>query len=149
MKLVIQRCASARVEVGGEIVGEIGRGLTVFIGIARGDDEACAAKLAAKIVGLRVFEKDGRLDLSVRDLGGAVLVVPNFSVLGDARKGTRPSFSQAALPDDANRLYQAFVRLLREQNIEVATGQFGASMRVWVENDGPLTLLLEAIPDTK
>ena len=145
MKIVLQRCHAARVEVEGEIVGEIGHGRTIFLGIEKGDDESCAARLVGKIAGLRVFDDEaGRFDRSLLDVGGSALVISNFTLCGDARKGTRPNFSSAAPPDEANQLYQRFVTLLREQQVPVATGTFGAAMRVWVENDGPVTLLLEA-----
>jgi D-tyrosyl-tRNA(Tyr) deacylase len=148
MKAVIQRCKNARVEVEGKVVGQIDCGLTVFLGVAEGDEESCAAKLAQKIAALRIFDdEDGRFNFSVRDVRGGVLVVSNFTLCGETRKGTRPSFSKAAPPAEANRLYQGFVRLLGEQGIEVATGQFAASMRVTVENDGPVTLILEAEPN--
>jgi D-tyrosyl-tRNA(Tyr) deacylase len=145
MRAVIQRCRNARVEVDGKIVGQIEKGLTVFLGVAAGDDESCAQKLANKIIGLRVFDdEDGKFNYSVRDAGGGVLIVSNFTVCGDARKGTRPSFSGAARPEDANRLYESFVKLVADQGIEVATGKFAASMQVYVENDGPVTIILEA-----
>lgn len=147
MKAVIQRCLGARVEVEGQVVGQIENGLAIFLGVAEGDDESCAAKLAAKIAGLRIFsDADGRFNLSIKDTDGAALVVSNFTLCGDARKGTRPSFSSAAAPDEANRLYERFVTLLREQQLEVQTGQFAATMRVFVENDGPVTMILEALP---
>jgi D-tyrosyl-tRNA(Tyr) deacylase len=147
MKAVIQRCKEARVEVEGKVVGQIAGGLTIFLGVAAGDNEECAQKLAAKIAALRVFDdEDGKFNFSVRDVHGEVLVVSNFTLCGEARKGTRPSFSNAAPPEAANRLYERFVRLLGEQGIVVATGQFAASMRVVVENDGPVTMILEAAP---
>ena len=147
MRAVIQRCHHARVEVEGETVGEIGNGLVVFLGVAAGDDESCAQKLAAKIIGLRVFDdEDGKFNFSVKDVKGGVLVVSNFTLCGDARKGTRPSFSDAAKPKIANALYERFVTLIRDQGIEVATGKFGAAMKVTVENDGPVTMILEAAP---
>ena len=147
MKAVIQRCLGARVEVEGRAVGKIENGLTIFLGVAEGDDEGCAAKLAAKIAALRIFsDADGRFNLSVKDVGGSALVVSNFTLCGDVRKGTRPSFTAAAAPDEANRLYERFVTLLREQQLDVETGQFAAAMRVFVENDGPVTMILEALP---
>lgn len=150
MKAVIQRCLSARVVVNGEVVGEIGKGLTVFLGVAAGDDESCAKKLAQKIVALRIFDDaEGRFNFSVSDVQGGVLVVPNFTLCGDARKGTRPNFSQAAPPIEANRLYERFVRLLVEQGVEVAVGCFGASMLVAIENDGPVTMILEVEPHAR
>ena len=147
MKAIIQRCTSARVEVEGRVVGEIEHGLVVFLGVAAGDDENAAARLSRKIAALRIFDDEaGRFDLSARDVGGAILVISNFTVCGDARKGARPNFGKAAPPQEANRLYQRFVTLLREQNIPVQTGVFGASMQVWVVNDGPVSLILEIEP---
>lgn len=144
MKAVIQRCLGAKVEVAGEVVGRTGPGLAVFLGVAQGDDEAAAEKLARKIAALRIFnDEDGRFNRSLIDVGGGALVISNFTLYGDARKGTRPSFTQAAAPEEANRLYQAFVTLLRGQNVPVETGVFGAAMQVAVENDGPVTIILE------
>lgn len=144
MKAVIQRCQRASVEVEGVIVGEIEQGLAIFLGVGATDDESCAARLAHKIVGLRIFDNaEGKFDLALRDVDGAALVISNFTLYGDARKGTRPNFSAAAPPALANQLYERFVTLLGEQNIPVQTGVFGAHMRVLVENDGPVTVLLE------
>ncbi len=143
MKIVLQRCSGARVDVEGETVGEIGRGLVVFVGVEAGDDETAAARLARKIVALRVFDNaEGKFDLSVHDVGGAILAIPNFTLCGDARKGTRPDFASSAASADALFLFNRFVTLLREQNIDVQTGRFGAHMDVRVENDGPVTLIL-------
>lgn len=145
MKAVIQRCRRADVAVDGKIVGNIGRGLVVFLGIALGDDESCAQRLTRKISLLRIFDDaDGKFNFSLQDIAGGVLLIPNFTLYGDARKGTRPNFTAAAGPEDANRLYECFAKLLREQNIEVQTGVFGAAMEVTVVNDGPVTLILEA-----
>ena len=144
MKVVIQRCHNAKVEVEGEIVGEIGAGLTIFLGVAKGDNEAVAQKLAHKIAGLRIFNDDeGRFNRSILDIGGSALVISNFTLCGDAKKGTRPNFIGAAPPVEANLLYQAFVTLLRGQNVPVETGVFAAMMNVSVENDGPVTIILE------
>ncbi len=145
MKAVIQRCHRAKVEVEGKIVGEIGAGLTIFLGVAKGDDEAAAEKLARKIATLRIFNDDeGRFNRSILDIGGDALVISNFTLCGDTKKGTRPNFTQAAPPDEANQLYQAFVTLLRGQKVPVETGIFAAMMNVSVENDGPVTIILEA-----
>ncbi len=144
MKAVVQRCRSAQVEVDGEVVGRIGAGFVIFLGVARGDDDAKAAKLARKIAGLRIFnDENGKFNLSVLDIGGGALVISNFTLCGDSSKGTRPNFMQAAPPGEANALYEAFVKLLREQNVPVETGTFAAAMRVSVENDGPVTMILE------
>ena len=145
MKIVAQRCFSAQVVVGGEVVAQIGPGLVVFLGVERGDDVGSAAKLARKIASLRIFnDENGKFNLSVLDVGGSVLVISNFTLCGDASKGTRPNFMAAAAPDEANPLYETFVKLLREQNVPVETGTFAAMMRVTVENDGPVTMILEA-----
>lgn len=145
MKAVIQRCFGAQVVVQDEVAGRIGPGLVIFLGVARGDDENKAARLARKIASLRVFnDEHGKFNLSVLDVGGSALVISNFTLCGDASKGTRPNFMQAAAPDDANALYQSFVKLLREQKVLVETGTFAAMMRVSVENDGPVTIILEA-----
>ena len=150
MKLVLQRCSSARVEVEGQIVGKIGRGWVAFVGVEEGDSEAQARKLAEKVAGLRMFDDDaGRFNLSVRDVSGSVLAVSNFTLCGDTRKGTRPSFSRAASPDGARELFETFVTLLRAWKVPVETGIFGAHMKVSVENDGPVTLILEAKSTTE
>src|SRR5687767_4436067 len=144
MKAVIQRCYQARVEVEGKIVGQIGPGLAIFLGVAKGDNESGAEKLARKIASLRIFnDEEGKFNRSLLDVGGSALVISNFTLYGDAKKGTRPNFTQAASPDEANQLYEAFVTLLRSQNLPVETGIFAASMRVLVENDGPVTIILE------
>lgn len=145
MKAVVQRCLSARVEVENQVVGSIGQGLTVFVGVAQGDGLEAAVKLAAKIAALRIFcDAEGRFNLSLKDVCGSALVISNFTLCGDARKGNRPSFTAAAPPAEANQLYESFAKLLSEQGVPVARGVFGADMRVYVENDGPVTLILEA-----
>lgn len=144
MKIVLQRVLSARVEVESRIVGEIERGYVAFVGIAQGDDEAMTAKIAAKIAGLRLFDDEaGRFNFSLRDVDGRVLLISNFTLCGDARKGNRPSFSAVAPPDEANRIFESLATLLASHGIAVQKGIFGADMRVFVENDGPVTLLLE------
>lgn len=144
MKAVIQRCHRAQVEVGGEVVGSIGRGLAIFVGIETNDNEERAARLAQKIAALRIFNNaEGKFDLSVQDIGGAALVIPNFTLCGEARKGARPNFGGAAPPALAEPLCERFVTLLRHHNIPVETGVFGAMMNVQVENDGPVTMILE------
>lgn len=143
MKFVIQRCRAARVEIDGQVVGQIERGLTIFVGVANGDDEMIAAKWARKIVALRIFDNDdGRFDCSLRDSGGSALVISNFTLLGEVNKGNRPYFGAGEKPDRAREIYQSFVKLLREQGIAVESGTFAADMRVVVENDGPVTLVL-------
>ena len=144
MKTVIQRAHRARVEVEGEIVGQIARGLVVFVGVAQDDSEENARRLATKIAALRVFDDDeGRINWNLAQVGGAVLLISNFTLCGESKKGNRPTFSAAARPDAAERLFERLATLLREQNLPVQCGRFGAEMRVIVENDGPFTLLLE------
>lgn len=145
MRAVVQRVSSARVEVGDETVGEIGSGLVVLLGVADDDSEDDAVWLADKVTGLRIFEDgEGRMSLSVKDTGGAALVVSQFTLLGDCRKGRRPSFSRAAAPQKASALYERFAELLRERGIEVATGIFRAMMDVHLVNEGPVTLIVDS-----
>lgn len=145
MRAVLQRVSEARVRVNGEIVGEVGRGLLVLLGVGQGDGEADARFLAEKTAGLRIFEDaQGKMNLSVEETGGAVLVVSQFTLYGDCRQGRRPGFSAAAPPDLANALYERFVGLLRERGLPVATGVFQAEMAVELVNDGPVTLLLDS-----
>ncbi len=144
MRAVVQRVASARVEVEGDVRGRIDRGLLVLLGVAQGDTPKEAIWLADKIAGLRVFEDDaGKMNLSLEDVGGSMLVVSQFTLLGDCRKGRRPSFTGAAPPEDADQLYQVFVDRVREQGVPVETGVFQARMQVHLVNDGPVTLLLD------
>ncbi len=145
MRAVIQRVSSARVEVNGEVTGSISRGLLVLLGVGQGDTEKQAAWLADKLAGLRIFEDGaGKMNLSVQEIGGSMLVVSQFTLLADCRKGRRPSFSEAAPPHIAERLYQEFVRKLREGGVPVETGVFQAKMQVHLVNDGPVTVVLEA-----
>lgn len=141
----MQRVSQARVTVAGEGAGEIGPGLLVLLGVARGDDEGAARFLADKIAGLRIFEDEaGKMNRSVLDVGGAVLVVSQFTLLGDCRKGRRPSFVQAADPDLAIPLYESFIHHLKRGSLTVETGVFGAMMDVSLVNQGPVTLILES-----
>jgi len=145
MKAVLQRVSRAKVTVAGEIVGQIDRGLLVLLGVEIGDTDADAQQLADKTIQLRIFDDaDGRMNLALADVGGAVLVVSQFTLLGDCRKGRRPSFIQAAPPELAERLYETFVAAIGVQGIPVATGRFRAMMEVELVNDGPVTLLLES-----
>jgi D-tyrosyl-tRNA(Tyr) deacylase len=145
MRMVVQRVTRAAVRVGGEIAGEIGRGLLVLLGVAAGDGEAEARWCADKVAGLRVFEDAaGKMNRAVAEVGGAVLVVSQFTLLGDARKGNRPSFTAAAPPEAANALYERTCALLRERGLSVATGVFRAEMQVELVNDGPVTILLDS-----
>jgi D-tyrosyl-tRNA(Tyr) deacylase len=144
MKVVLQRCLSARVEVEGQIVGQIERGFVAFVGVTGEDTEANATKVAQKIAAIRIFnDEDGRFNLGLKDVGGKVLLISNFTLCGDARKGNRPSFMAAALPEIANQLFESVATLLASQGIAVQKGVFGADMRVFVENDGPVTLFLD------
>jgi len=145
MKAVLQRVSRARVTVAGEIVGQIDRGLLVLLGVEQDDTEADTHQLADKTVQLRIFDDAaGKMNLALADVGGAVLVVSQFTLLGDCSKGRRPSFIQAAPPELAERLYEIFVAAIGVQGIHVATGQFHAMMEVELVNDGPVTLLLES-----
>jgi D-aminoacyl-tRNA deacylase len=145
MRAVIQRVSRARVTVAGEVCGEIGRGMLVLLGVAQGDTESEARQLAAKIAGLRIFEdSQGKMNLALGDVGGAMLVVSQFTLLGDCRKGRRPSFDTAADPDLAERLYEVFVQAVSEQKISVATGRFRQHMEVELVNDGPVTFMVES-----
>jgi D-aminoacyl-tRNA deacylase len=145
LRAVVQRVAEARVRVDDEVVGEIGPGLCVLLGVAREDDEAAAERLAGRVARLRIFENDeGKFDRSVLDASGAALVVSQFTLIAGTAKGNRPSFSQAALPELAEPLYERFCVALRKVGVPVATGVFGARMRVELVNDGPVTILLDA-----
>ena len=143
MKAVVQRVSSARVVVDGEAAGSIGRGLCVLLGVARDDGEEDAERLAGRVARLRIFENDdGRFDRSLLDVGGEALVVSQFTLIADTDKGNRPSFSDAAPPEQAEPLYEAFGAALRELGLVVATGRFGAQMAVELVNDGPVTIVL-------
>jgi D-tyrosyl-tRNA(Tyr) deacylase len=145
MRAVIQRVNRAAVQVEGAVVGQIKAGLFVLLGITQEDGEAEAAALARKVAGLRIFgDADGKMNLSVVDTGGQMLVVSQFTLYGDVRKGRRPSFVRAARPEHAEPLYMHFCALLREEGITVATGTFGAHMEIELVNDGPVTLLLDS-----
>jgi D-aminoacyl-tRNA deacylase len=146
MRAVIQRVTSARVRVGDRVIGEIERGLLVLLGVGRGDTTTDVQYVAGKIRDLRVFESDAGkpMDRSVVEVGGAVLVVSQFTLYGDVRKGRRPSFDEAAPPDDARNLYEALVRELRAAHVPVSTGEFQAMMHVELVNDGPVTMLVDS-----
>ena len=145
MRAVLQRVSSARVVVENETVGEIGPGLAVLLGVEDGDSEKDAFYLAEKTVGLRIFEDgEGKMNLSVTDVGGEILVVSQFTLLADCRQGRRPGFSRAAPPEKANALYGYYVDLLRERGLKVATGTFQAMMEVSLVNQGPVTMLLDS-----
>ena len=143
MRAVVQRVSLARVIVDGEAVGSIGRGLCVLLGVARDDGEEDAERFAGRVARLRIFENnDGRFDRSLLDVGGEALVVSQFTLIADTDKGNRPSFSDAAPPEQAEPLYEAFCAALRELGLVVATGRFGARMAVELVNDGPVTIVL-------
>ena len=144
MRALLQRTSGARVRVGDETVGEVGAGLVVLLGVGPADDEATADALARRVTELRIFDDaDGRTNLSLLDVGGAVLVVSQFTLYADTRRGRRPGFTGAAAPDLAERLYLRFAAALRKLGLEVATGRFGAVMAVELVNDGPFTIWLD------
>jgi D-aminoacyl-tRNA deacylase len=145
MRAVVQRVSEASVSVAGEVVGQIGPGLAVLVGVKQGDTEADARYLAEKTVHLRVFaDAEGRMNRSVQELDGGVLVVSQFTLYGDVRRGRRPSYADAAPPELAETLYLRYCDLLREAGLTVQTGQFGAMMVVRLANDGPVTILLDS-----
>lgn len=144
MRALLQRVTEARVTVDGRTVGAIGPGMLVLVCAMRGDDEATAAALAQKIARLRIFrDEDGRMNRSVRDIGGAALVVSQFTLAADTSRGNRPGFSGAAAPDRAEALCKRFCDLLRDEAVPVETGEFGAEMVVGLTNDGPVTIWLD------
>lgn len=144
MKVVLQRVTEARVTVGGEEVGAIDAGVLALVGVEKGDDADKAERMAQRVASYRLFADDqGRMNRDLRDIGGAVLAVSQFTLAADTRKGRRPSFSSAAGPEIGRLLYERFVAALREQGLEVATGRFGADMSVALVNDGPVTFFLE------
>lgn len=145
MRTVVQRVSRATVRVDGQVVGDIGTGLLVLLGVAAGDAEADADRLAAKVARLRIFENDaGRFDLSLLDTSGAALVVSQFTLIADTAKGNRPRFSGAAAPEEAERLYERFCAALRGLGVAVELGVFGARMGVELVNDGPVTITLDS-----
>ena len=145
MRAVVQRVSRARVLVGEEVVGEIGRGLVILLGVARSDTAEQATWLADKVVSLRIFQDaQENMNLGLGDVGGAVLVVSQFTLYGDCRKGRRPSFVDAAPPEIAVPLYEAFVNAIKANGIPTATGRFGAMMQVELVNDGPVTMVVES-----
>lgn len=145
MRAVIQRAARAEVAVDGRVIGRIGPGLVILLGVGQHDTEADAEFLASKIVGLRIFSDDeGKMNRSLLETGGGALIISQFTLWGDCRKGRRPSFVQAAPPEMAERLYEYFIKLVSDQGVETATGKFGAMMAAELVNDGPVTLIVES-----
>ncbi len=150
MRAVIQRAAWGRVRVDAEVVGEIERGLVVLVGVRRGDTPEDAEYLARKTANLRIFpDETGKMNRSVREIGGEVLAVSQFTLYADTRKGNRPSFVQAADPDLGKRLYELYVELLLKEGLHVETGVFGAMMEVELLNDGPVTIILDSVDRTR
>ncbi|MBN1979262.1 MAG: D-tyrosyl-tRNA(Tyr) deacylase [Anaerolineae bacterium] len=144
MRAVVQRVSKATVSVEGQVVGQIGRGVVVLVGVAHGDAQEQAEWLARKVAGLRIFEDSaGKMNASLLDVGGAALVISQFTLYADARKGRRPSFTDAALPEAAEPLVADFAQVLRDEGVPVETGVFQAHMLVEIHNDGPVTILLE------
>ncbi len=145
MRAVIQRVKESRVEVNGQVVGEIGAGVLVLLGVKEGDSEKDARYLAEKMVNLRIFpDKNGQMNLSLLDIEGEALVVSQFTLLGDCRKGRRPSYARAARPEQAKALYEKFVSFVQEKGIRTQTGRFQEMMDVYILNDGPVTLLIDS-----
>ena len=144
MRVVLQRVSRASVTIDGRTAGAIGRGFCLLVGFTHGDSDPTADWMAEKVAGLRLFsDAEGKMNLGLEEVGGAVLVVSQFTVYGDAAKGRRPSFVDAARPETAIPLYERFVAALRSRGLQVATGEFGADMQVEIHNDGPVTLILE------
>ena len=144
MKIVLQRVLDARVEVDGETVGQIEKGYLVFLGVGQGDTKADADRLAAKIINLRIFsDENDKINLSLKDVSGQILVISQFTLYADCRKGNRPSFIDAGKPDAANELYEYFIDVCRKSIPVVESGVFGADMKVSLTNDGPFTITLE------
>lgn len=145
MRAVVQRVKYSKVEINGEVVGEINKGLNVLLGISREDTEEHITYLKDKILNLRIFEdENGKLNKSLIDVGGELLIVSQFTLYGDCRKGRRPSFIEALGGDEAEKMYEEFVRQCRETISKVETGRFGADMLVTIENDGPVTLMIDS-----
>lgn len=145
MRAVIQRVSHASVAVRGIIIGEIGKGLLIFLGVGEGDTEVDMKYIADKAIGLRIFsDEDDKMNLSVKDIGGEILVISQFTLYGDCRKGRRPSFSHSMEPIGANAMYEKFIEYVTDCGIHAAHGEFGADMKVELLNDGPVTLLLDS-----
>lgn len=144
MRAVVQRVSHAQVSVEGKVTGSIGRGLLILLGVGQNDTESQVERLWTKIFKLRIFDdENGKTNLSLADVGGGALVVSQFTLYANCKKGNRPSFTQAGAPDEANRLYELFVERARQDVAQVGTGVFGAHMKVELENDGPFTIVLD------
>jgi D-tyrosyl-tRNA(Tyr) deacylase len=144
---LLQRVAQARVRVAGETVGEIGRGVLALVGVERGDGEREAGRLVQRVLGYRIFpDAEGKMNRSLADIAGGLLLVPQFTLAADTTSGTRPGFSTAAAPEEGRRLFNCLAQLSREQHSKVATGRFGADMQVSLVNDGPVTFWLQVSP---
>lgn len=145
MRAVVQRVKYSKVEVNGELIGEIQKGLNVLLGISKDDNSEDISYMKDKILNLRIFEdEDGKLNKSLMDIGGELLVVSQFTLYGDCRKGRRPSFIEALGGEEAEKIYEEFVKQCREQVTKVDTGKFGADMKVTIENDGPVTIMIDS-----
>jgi len=145
MRAVVQRVKNASVTIGQEVVADIGKGLVVLLGVETGDNIDDASYLAEKVITLRIFEdEEGKMNKSLQDIGGEILIVSQFTIMGDVRRGRRPSFTQAAPPEEAEKLYNDFVDICRRKIAKVSTGQFQAEMLVKIYNDGPVTILLDS-----
>ncbi|MBB6061768.1 D-tyrosyl-tRNA(Tyr) deacylase [Thermosipho japonicus] len=145
MRAVVQRVKNAKVEVEGKTVGKIENGLLVLLGVGKDDDKKDIKYLSEKIINLRIFDdENGKMNLSLLDIKGELLIVSQFTLYGDCRKGRRPSYSESASPDIAKKLYEEFVNICKNYNLKVETGEFGAHMQVSLVNDGPVTLLLDS-----
>ena len=150
MIALLQRVTEASVTVEGKIIGSIGRGVLALVGVERGDSEAEADRLAEKIIAYRIFPDDaGKMNRSLKDIGGELLAVPQFTLVADTKSGTRPSFSSGASPSEGERLFSLFADFLKEKRIAVATGRFGADMKVSLVNDGPVTFWLQVSPQNR
>lgn len=147
---LIQRVSEANVKVDGNLIGHIGRGLLVLVGVEKHDDETSARLLLERLLGYRVFpDAEGKMNLSLTDIGGELLLVPQFTLAADTHKGTRPSFSSAAAPEKGKTLFEHFVNLASKSHLKVATGVFGADMKVSLVNDGPVTFWLQVNPSVR
>ena len=145
MRAVLQRVSEAEVRVADEVIGRIGRGLVVLLGVAKDDSETDAAFLADRILGMRIFaDADGKMNLAIHKVGGELLLISQFTLIADTDSGRRPSFIKAAPPDEAKKLYQHFLSLVRIGGVKVETGEFGAMMSVSLVNDGPVTIVLDS-----